>query len=303
MSLIEDILSASAKRLAERQREVPLGEMKRRAGDAPRASIGFHEILEASPFSIIAEVKAKSPSSGAMDQANVRAALDTYDATTSVSAVSILTDEDYFGGSIEHLRAARQRTKKPLLRKDFVVDEYQVWEARACGADAVLLMTDLYRDEPARLARVFDLVRSLGMEALFELGMKTVGNPSDIVPKEARIWGINSRRFHTTKLQVRSTIGRLFGTELSIDSDAHRALRPLIPEGKLAVAESGIHDRADLGRLRGMGYRAALIGTAFLKTGASVSSVVRSFDEEVRRMTVAAEHHEVFAGVARARTA
>jgi indole-3-glycerol phosphate synthase len=302
MSLIEDILSASGKRLIERQRKTSLSEVQKRASDAPRSGIGFREALEASPFSIIAEVKAASPSSGAMDRANVRAALEPYDATASVSAVSIVTDEDYFGGSLEHLWLARQRTKKPLLRKDFIVQEYQVWEARAHGADAVLLIVDLYRDEPDRLVRIFELVRSLGMDALFELGMRTVVNQSDIVPADAGIWGINSRRFHTTKLRVRSTIGRLLGTELSIDSDAHNELRSHIPNGKIAVAESGIHDRADLRRLFELNYRAALIGTAFLKKGANVALVVGAFDEEVRQMTSTAERAS-FAAVARARTA
>ena len=285
MSLIDDILSDSGKRLAERKRKTPLGEVQKRADDAPRADISFRHALEASPFSIIAEVKAASPSSGAMDPKNVRAALETYDATPSVSAVSILTDEDHFGGSLDRLLGARQRTKKPLLRKDFIVDEYQVWEARAHGADAVLLMTDLYREDPKRLARVFDVVRDLGMDALFELGMKTVALPSEVVPEGASIWGVNSRRFHTTKLQVRSTVGRIFGRELSIDSDAHREMRSQIPAGKLAIAESGIHDRADIRQLFELKYRAALIGTAFLKKGADVASVVRAFDEEVHGMT------------------
>jgi indole-3-glycerol phosphate synthase len=280
---------------------VPLSEVQKRAVDAPRAAVGFREALEASPFSIIAEIKAASPSSGAMDPANVRAALEAYETTPSVSAVSILTDVDHFRGSLERLWHARERTKKPLLRKDFIIDEYQVWEARAHGADAVLLMADLFRDK-ASLARIFDLVRSLGMDALFELGMKTVGNPSAVVPHDAWIWGINSRRFHTTSFRVRSRLGRLIRTDLSIDSDAHRELREQIPNGKLAIAESGIHERADLRRLFALKYRAALIGTAFLKKGADVTTVVRSFDEEVRQMTAPAERVGAF-GIGRARTA
>jgi indole-3-glycerol phosphate synthase len=302
MSLIDDILSDSGKRLADRKRKVPLGEVQKRAAGAPRADFTFRHALEAAPFSIIAEVKAASPSSGPMDSKNVRVALETYDATPSVSAVSILTDEDHFGGSLDRLLGARQRTKKPLLRKDFIVDEYQVWEARAYGADAVLLMADLYRDDPRRLARVFDVVRDLGMDALFELGMKTVAVPSEVVPEGAAIWGVNSRRFQTTKLQVRSTVGRILGRELSIDSDAHRQLRPQIPAGKIAIAESGIHDRADLKHLFEINYRAALIGTAFLKKGADVASVVSDFDEEVRRMTSMARVNGI-GHMANARTA
>jgi|HubBroStandDraft_3_1064219.scaffolds.fasta_scaffold154738_1 indole-3-glycerol phosphate synthase len=310
-SLIDGILADSRKRLDERMREVPLDEVQRRAADAPRADVSFREALESKPFSIIAEVKAKSPSGGAMDPANIDAALEIYAETESVSAVSILTDEKHFGGSLERLRAARQRTRKPLLRKDFIVNEYQVWEARAHGADAVLLMADLYRDDPASLARIFDLVRSLGMAALFELGMRTVANPAAVVPPHAEIWGINSRRFDTTRLQLRSRVGRLLGarkflglrTELSINADAHAELRLQIPQGKIAIAESGIHDRADLRRLFDLNYRSALIGTAFLKKGAKVAEVVRAFDEEARRMTLAAHPGPGFASVPRTRTA
>jgi indole-3-glycerol phosphate synthase len=301
MSLIDDILAASGKRLAERKRAVPLGEMQKRAADAPRAIVSFRAALETAPFCMIAEVKAASPSSGAMDPANVESALAIYDATPSITAISILTDEDYFKGSLERFEKARQRTKKPLLRKDFIVDEYQVWEARAHGADAVLLMADLYKDEPGRLAHMFEVVRSLGMDALFELGMKSVASSSGVVPSGAEVWGINSRRFNTSKLQVRSTVGRLFGTELSIDEGAHRELRSLIPGGKIAVAESGIHERADLRRLFALDYRAALIGTAFLKKGASVATIVGGFDEEVRAMTSGAAQNA--ATVPRSRTA
>ncbi len=311
MSLIDVILADSRRRLDDRQRRVSLDEVKRQAGDAPRARVTFANALESIPFSIIAEVKARSPSGGAMAPANVEGALEIYDATQSVSAVSILTDEDHFGGSLERLRLARQRTQKPLLRKDFIVDEYQVWEARAHGADAVLLMADLYRDDPPKLARIFDVVREAGMDALFELGMRTVTDPSAVVPPDAAIWGINSRRFDTSKLQLRSRVGRLLGarrvlgfrTELSIDANAHVGLREQIPTGKIAIAESGIHDRADLRRLFDLGYRAALIGTAFLKHGANVASVVGTFDDEVRRMPSTGDLRPDFARVPRARTA
>src|SRR5258708_9398909 len=157
MSLIDDILAASSRRLAARQRAVPLPEIMRIAADAPRARVGLREVLAAAPFSLIAEEEAKSPSSGAIDPANVAAAVAVYDATPSVAAISVLTDEDYFDGSLDRLRLARTLTTKPLLRKDFVLDPYQLWEPRASGAHALLLMADLYRDAPARLAEMFQL--------------------------------------------------------------------------------------------------------------------------------------------------
>jgi indole-3-glycerol phosphate synthase len=287
MSLIDDIVRASRKRLDERKSRTPLDEVRKKAGDAPRAGAGFRASLEARPFSLIAEVKPRSPSGGAMDPSNVEDALAVYDATSSVAAISILTDTDYFDSSPERLALARPRTSKPLLRKDFIVDEYQVWEARACGADAVLLMAVLYDESPSRAADLFELARDLGMDVLFELGMDGDGASRVALP-DAPVWGINSRRFQTSALKVRSRIGSAIGTrvfgDLSIDSSSHAKLRGLVPEEKIAVAESGISEPKDLHALVELQYRAALVGTAFLRKGAKVAETVRAFDEEVTRL-------------------
>jgi indole-3-glycerol phosphate synthase len=280
-SLIESIVKQVEKRVQERKRLLPIEDLRASALDAKRAAVGFREALEAKPFSLVAEIKRKSPSSGEMAPANVAEALSIYDSTASISAISILTEEDYFAGSLEDLRHARERTNKPILRKDFIVDEYQVWEARASGADAILLMAGLHDLAPGRASRLLDLAQSLGMAVLFELGMN---GDSDRPIVGTTICGVNSRRFETTSLQVRSRIGRLIGAELSIDSDKHRVLRALIPEGQLAVAESGIDEPSRLGALLDMKYNAALIGTAFLKKGVKVAEVVRDFDEEVGRL-------------------
>jgi len=280
-SLIDSIVKQVEKRLQERKRLLPMEDLRARAADAKRGSLGFREALEAKPFSLVAEIKRKSPSSGEMDPANVAEALSIYDSKASISAISILTEEDYFGGSLEDLRLARERTSKPILRKDFIVDEYQVWEARASGADAILLMAGLHQVAPGRAERLLDLAQSLGMAVLFELGMN---GDSDRPIVGATICGVNSRRFETTALQVRSRLGRLIGAELSIDSDKHRVLRALIPEGQLAVAESGVDEPSRLRALLDMKYNAALIGTAFLKKGVKVADVARDFDDEVGRL-------------------
>jgi indole-3-glycerol phosphate synthase len=284
-SLIDSIVKRVEKRLQDRKRVLPLEELRTMAAGAKRAPVGFRKALEAKRFSLVAEIKKKSPSSGEMDATNVAQALSVYDSKASISAISILTEEDYFGGSLDDLRRARELTSKPILRKDFIVDEYQVWEARASGADAVLLMAGLHEHEPRRATRLLDLARSLGMDVLFELGMN---GDSDRPIAGATICGINSRRFETTSLQVRSRLGRLIGAELSIDSDKHRLLRPLIDEGRLAVAESGIDDPSRLKALFEMRYDAALIGTAFLKKGVKVAEVVRDFDEEIGNLLAAA---------------
>jgi indole-3-glycerol phosphate synthase len=241
-----------------------------------------------------------------MDKANVAAALRVYDETPSVSAVSILTDEVYFGNSLEDLRRARAKTSKPLLRKDFIVEEYQVWEAREAGADAILLMAGLHEKDPARARRLFELARELRMDVLFELGMSNVEPQklAAIVPPEAPIWGINSRRFQTSRFQIQSRLGRFIGKEMSVRPHLHDSLRSLIPSGKLAVAESGVHDPATIHELHALEYRAALIGTAFLKSGVSVAGVVRSFDEEIARLAAPAEARAAsFSGVPHVPTA
>lgn len=283
MSLIDEILDSSRARLAERKSKRSFRELKTRAAAARRARYSFFEAIQGNAFSLIAEVKHRSPSAGNMDAANVKRSLDAYISCPSVSAISILTDVDHFGGSIEDLAAARRRSDKPLLRKDFIFDEYQVWEARAFGADAILLMAGIY-DDPGRPRVLFNLARSLGMDVLFEIGMSIlpVSEQTKMVPKDAPIWGINSRQFSSSRLAVRAHTGRLLGTDLTTSLARHRDLFPLIPPGKLAIAESGIESPDDLTQLAGLGYRAALIGTALLKKDGAVEARLRDFDEGLR---------------------
>ncbi len=287
MSLIDTILQASRQRLEARKVSLPLVQLKERALIAPRASTSFRAALHAHAFSVIAEIKRRSPSAGEMDPKNVENALKAYDSNSAVSAISILTDEDHFGGRLEDLLEARKRTKKPLLRKDFILDEYQVWEARSHGADAVLLMAALHVSDPGRSKRLFDLATTLGMDVLFELGMagdSSVEEQRKIIPRDALIWGVNSRRFQTSRFQAHARLGRLVGKDLSIEAQAHAALRAQIPKSKTAVAESGIHAYTDVHALADLGYRAALIGTALLKKGAVVGDAVGAFEAEINRI-------------------
>jgi len=283
MSLIDAILVDTKARLAERKRKRPVAELRSMIPDAAKAASTFVDAIRSKTFSIVAEIKRRSPSGGRMDEANILEALGVYDATASVSAVSILTDEDHFGNSLEDLRWARKRTDKPLLRKDFIVDEYQVLEARAFGADAVLIMSGLHSDDPARAVGLIDLARSLGLDVLFEIGMTRTGlqEQRKLIRDSSVVWGVNSRRFNTSPVRAASRLGAFIGKDLSTDTDVHRDLRSLIPDGHLSIAESGINAPAYLNSLRTMRYNAALIGTAFLKRGVNVSDVVASFDQEI----------------------
>jgi indole-3-glycerol phosphate synthase len=295
MSLIETILVDTKARLAERKSKRPVAELRSMIHGAARAPDTFANAIRSKPFSIIAEVKRRSPSSGRMDETNVQEALGVYDATASVSAVSILTDEDHFGSGLEDLRRARAQTTKPLLRKDFIIDEYQVFEARAFGADAILIMSGLHSEDAGKAAGLIELARSLGMDVLFEIGMMHAGlqEQQRLIRGDAVVWGVNSRRFNTSRVRVMSRVGSLIGKELSTDISVHAELRSLIPEGQLAVAESGINAPAYLSQLRSGRYNAALIGTAFLKKGVKVSEVVGAFDQEIasHRSTLGGPRH------------
>jgi indole-3-glycerol phosphate synthase len=286
MSLIEVITTATRSRLAERQHKVTVADLRARIADAPRAKTTFRDAITRPPLTLIAEIKSRSPSSGSMDETNVSNALQAYDGAVAVAAISILTDEDHFGGHLEDLWRARQGTSKPILRKDFILNEYQVLEARAFGADAVLIMSGLHTADPHKAAALVSLAKELRMDVLFELGMNTSGIEAQrkLIGDAEVIWGINSRRFNTSPARLRSRIGVAFGRELSTDNGVHSELRKMIPDGQVAVAESGISSPSYLRELQKLGYQSALIGTAFLKKGVRVASEVAAYDREVASM-------------------
>jgi indole-3-glycerol phosphate synthase len=216
-----------------------------------------------------------------MNARNVACCLDVYGETPWISAISVLTEEDNFGGSLEDLVMARSRCgSKPLLRKDFITTEYQVYEARAFGADAVLLMAAIHRD-PSRLLALFELARDLRMDALLEIGHGGMSPPAmrGMIPEDAAIWGINSRTFDGrwgARMALSRVVAAVTSHDLRTETSRHAALRSLVPHGKIAVAESGIMTADELRATADNRYNAALIGTAFLKS-APIEDVVTSF--------------------------
>lgn len=289
MSILQDILRATEGEVSQRRARRPIADLKRMIAEAPPVRSLYAALSNG--FSLIAEIKVKSPSAGEMDPRNVAMAAKVYENTPAVSAISVLTQERYFGGSVDRLWRTRGLVTKPILRKDFITDEYQVWEARAFGADAILLMAALFvseKDGRSRLRGLFELARSLGMNALIEIGMsdRPVPEMVSLVPKEADIWGANSRKFHGTPFQVRTKVSRLLGRDFTTSASRHERLRRAIPSGKIAVAESGIDDPQELQALSTIGYSAALIGTALLKHGNIVENMAQSFGDaalEIRR--------------------
>jgi len=203
---------------------------------------------------VIGEFKRRSPSAGAMDVsgAGPGTVAGAY-AKGGAAAVSVLTDAEHFGGSLDDLRAARSVVEIPVLRKDFVVDETQIWEARAAGADAVLLIVRIL--DGARLGGFVDLCRELRFSSLVE-----VHDESELgraLAAGAPIIGINNRDLTT------------FRTDLSVSV----GLAPGVPAERVLVAESGIRSREDVARLGAAGVDAILVGETLMRSGGGTASV------------------------------
>lgn len=220
--------------------------VEREAAQAPRASSLAVALRRSSTVAVIAEVKRRSPSAG-----SIREDLDPADraaryARHGAAAISVLTDAPYFGGSMADLRAAAARTSVPVLRKDFILDELQVLEARAAGAAAVLLIVRAL--PPARLAALLAATAAAELDALVEV--HTRDEVTRALDAGARILGINSRDLDTFR----------------IDTAAAWAMLELVPAGVIAVAESGMATEADVEAAARRGADAVLIGTALSAT-------------------------------------
>jgi indole-3-glycerol phosphate synthase len=203
--------------------------------------------LKGDHIRLIAEVKQASPSRGMLSpNFNPIKLAQTY-AEGGAAAISVLTEANYFMGSIEHLGAIKEVVGLPLLRKDFIFDPYQVYESRAYGADALLLIAAILSQE--QLKELISLSHSLGLRCLVE-----VHNEAEVeraVVTEAEIIGINNRDLNT----------------LSIDINMTRRLRPLIPQERIVVSESGIKNKRDIGKLRKWRVDAVLVGEALVTAG------------------------------------
>lgn len=270
-TFLDQILADVRHELASTKAARPAADVRARLADAPPPR-DFPGALAAG-FGLIAEIKERSPSVGPMRAANVADAPRAYEESPIVRALSVLTNARHFGMDVFRLAAIRAQVGKPVLRKDFFVDEYQVREARAFGADAILLMANVL-DAP-RLAGFYDLARELGMEALFEVHTE---EEIGLLPAGARIVGINSRKFKSTTGFVGAT-GRS-QNDFSLSFDAFD-LADRLPAGALHVAESGIGpDNLALARDR---FDAALIGTSLLRDEAGIAACLAKFKEALHR--------------------
>lgn len=245
----------------------PLADVRARLHDAPPVR-DFGGAL-GSGFCLIAEIKERSPSVGPMRTENVRDAAAAYSESALVKAVSVLTNEHHFGMSIHRLEQIRKIVPHPVLRKDFFVSEYQIYEARAYGADAILLMANVL--DAARLRGFYDLARELGMEALFEIHTTA---ELDQLPRDARIIGINSRKFKSQEGFV--GVGGNSEKDFSLDMSAFDLVKHL-PENCIRVAESGI--QPETLQQVSQNFHAALVGTSLLRDPRGIQACLKDFEE------------------------
>ncbi len=251
MSVLDSIIEGVREDLAKRRKS--LGHLHDEMSQAP-APLDAHPVLKGDVMKVIAEVKRSSPSKGSLSAITDPAALAEQYQIAGASVISVLTEERRFKGSLADLTAVRSRVSIPILRKDFMVDEYQFFEARAHGADMVLLIVAALAK--SQLRDFYDLATDLGMAVLIEV--HTADELERAMEISPRIVGVNSRNLKT----------------LEVNSAAFAELIPQIPNEVIRVAESGISRRADVEFAQSHGADAILVGEA-LVTSADANLAMR----------------------------
>ncbi|WP_433496911.1 indole-3-glycerol phosphate synthase TrpC [Sphaerimonospora sp. CA-214678] len=252
MSVLEDIILGVREDLEDRQKTVPLDELKERAARAPRPRDAY-AALGGDRVSVIAEVKRSSPSKGALAAIADPAALAADYEAGGAHVISVLTERRRFAGTLDDLAAVRAVVDVPILRKDFIVTSYQLWEARAYGADLALLIVAAL--EQQALVSLIERAESIGLAPLVEV--HTEEELDRAVAAGAKIIGVNARNLKT----------------LEVDRDVFAKLAPKIPDGIIKIAESGVRGPHDLLAYARAGADAVLVGES-LVTGRNPRTAV-----------------------------
>jgi indole-3-glycerol phosphate synthase len=241
--ILDEILAQTRQAVSSARSRVPLAGLEMQVASAPPVR-DLAAALGKPGLACIAELKRRSPSKGWINRdADAAVVARAYQAA-GAAAISVLTEGPFFGGSLDDLRRARAAVDIPVLRKDFIVDRYQVTEARAAGADAVLLIVSALRQED--LVDLLAEARRLGMEALVETHDRQ--EVERAIAADARVIGVNHRDLQTFK----------------IDMTLATTLRPLVPSGRLLVAESGIRTPGDVSKMHAAGVDAVLVGGSLM---------------------------------------
>jgi indole-3-glycerol phosphate synthase len=255
MTILETIFEAKRIRVAAAKRQADINELTRSVMKT-RESHRLRAALEQTGrLNIIAEFKRASPSKGVLNDSADPAATATLYEEGGAAAISVLTEEDHFRGSLDDLRSVRETVSIPVLRKDFIFDEFQVLESAAAGADAVLLIAGfLDRDRLVHLRQLAE--EQLGLDALVEV--HTTDEMRIAADAGATIVGVNNRDLKTFEVSL----------------DVSRDLAKVAPEGAILVAESGLKSRDDLVELRSLGYSGFLIGETLMRDSGALASLI-----------------------------
>jgi len=241
--MLNKIMAPKRDEVKQRKQSVPLSSLEERIAQR-KAPLDLAVALDGDHTRLIAEVKRASPSRGLLcpDFNPVKLAKEY--AQGGAAAISVLTEVNYFGGSLDHLASIREEISLPLLRKDFIFDPYQIYESRAYGADALLLIVAMLSQ--GQLEELLSLSHSLGLKCLVEVHHEAEVDRALL--SKAKIIGINNRDLIT----------------LAVDINTTRRLRPLLPPEQIVVSESGISSRHDIEKLKEWGVNAVLIGEALV---------------------------------------
>jgi len=256
-TILDQIVASKREEIARSKHETPEAALRARLAEAPPVRNFFAALTAGPPVRLIAEVKKASPSRGVIRaDFNPVEIARTYE-RHGAACLSVLTDRPYFQGSLDYLRQIRAAVELPVLRKDFIIDSYQVIEARAAGADAVLLIAECLDD--ATLDRLHGEIIALGMTPLVEL--YEPANLARVLRIGAKLVGVNNRDLRTFKVDLEHTL----------------RLRASIPADRVMGSESGIRNRADVERLAAAGVQAMLVGESLVKQpdiGAAVDALL-----------------------------
>jgi indole-3-glycerol phosphate synthase len=248
MNKLEEIILHKRSEVASRKRDNPLATLRERIY-YNRETLSLSDRIRTAEngFGIIAEFKRRSPSAGPIDESADPAATARSYMRNGAAAISVLTDEKYFGGSVKDLERVREAVTIPLLRKDFIIDEYQLHEAKAYGADSVLLIADVLSKQTLR--HLFDRAIDLGLECLVEI--HDVPHIRRLDLNRMKLIGINNRNLRT----------------FTVDLDHTKELMQYLPPGIIVISESGIRGPEDIEEIKSYGAHGALIGEYFMKNG------------------------------------
>lgn len=246
--ILKEIIKNKELELSNKKYRLPLAEIKKQVYNLPKDNRGFKHAISypKGKIKLIAEIKKASPSEGIICKEFDPVSIAQIYESSNASAISVVTDEKFFQGNLELLKKVKEVTNIPILRKDFIIDEYQIYESKIAGADAILLIADCLSED--KISNFLNIANSLGLDSVVE-----IHNQNDIdkvLNTKAEIIGINNRNLYTFVVDLKTTF----------------MLKLLIPKDKIVISESGIKTHQDVQLLKEKGVDAILVGTILMRS-------------------------------------